>query len=69
MLSGEVECHLSTTGTTRRLKMILRCKLDGFLFKRLKPRSVVIGQHFTPCYCRVSVELGRGKSLICITVE
>ena len=44
--------------------------------------SVVIGQHFNPCYCRVrsrkiinmhngrvSVELGRGKSLICITVE
>ena len=24
---------------------------------------------FKPRYCRVSVELGRGKSLICITVE
>ena len=24
---------------------------------------------FKPCWCRVSVELGRGKSLICITVE
>ena len=30
---------------------------------------VVIGQHFKPRYCRVSVELGRGKSLIYITVE
>ena len=31
--------------------------------------SVVYVQHFTPRYCRVSVESGRGKSLICITVE
>ena len=30
---------------------------------------VVYVQHFTPRYCRVSVESGRGKSLICITVE
>ena len=31
--------------------------------------SVVDNGHFKPCWCRVSVELGRGKSLICITVE
>ena len=30
---------------------------------------VVMYVVFKPDYCRVSVELGRGKSLICITVE
>ena len=32
-------------------------------------RIVVVEGHFNPRYCQVSVELGRGKSVICITVE
>ena len=39
MPSGEVECHLSASGTTWRPKIIPRCKLVGFHFQRLKPRS------------------------------
>ena len=36
-----------------------------------RPRSILVvieGQNYLR-YCRVSVQLGRGKSLICITVE
>ena len=36
MPSGEVESHLFTTGTTWRPKIIMRCKLVGLLFKRVK---------------------------------
>ena len=52
-------------------KLFFPSKVPEFLHVLLyySSKPVVIGQHFKPRYCRVSVELGRGKSLICITVE